>query len=391
MRTSSAKCSGTFVAQYARIVSRASSWTRATRGPREWRGGVEVAALGVGGREVERLAVRGRGLVVSVEAAEQIGTRSRAAGGSRRARPTLRARRRCASPASGPSAIADRDRAVELDDRRRDHAHELAVERGDLDPVGRRPRSARSRGTRRSRPAPGTDRAARAGARRRAASTPSAISSASHRVRSCSSSGTRSPCVVDARRRAGRRAAASSASRPSASGSSGISSASVRASRIASAQRSARTSSAPAVADVALVEQQVEHARAPRRCARAAGARAARGTGCRRCGSCASPARGAAPSSARARGTRARSRRWSARRACAASARPAPRAASAGWQQVKIRRSRSSSTPLSSTARRRRRRPGRHSTASTATSCSLAAPTVGAAQPVERAVARRSW
>ena len=59
---------------------------------------------------------------------------------------------------------------------------------------------------------------------------------------------------------------------------------------------------------VALVEQAGRAPRAPPPCAPAAGARAGCGTGCPRCGSCAWRARCAAPSSARERGTRVRSR-----------------------------------------------------------------------------------
>ena len=65
-------------------------------------------------------------------------------------------------------------------------------------------------------------------------------------------------------------------------------------------------------------------------------------------------ARCAARPSARGRGRRARSPRCGARRASAASARRGPRAESTGWQQVKIRLSRSS--PISSSARRRGQR-----------------------------------
>ncbi len=67
---------------------------------------------------------------------------------------------------------------------------------------------------------------------------------------------------------------------------------------------------------------------------------------------CAWRARCAARWSARARGRRARSRRWSGRRAGAASARPAPRCDSTGWQAMKTRRSRSSPMSSSSAASR---------------------------------------
>ena len=143
---------------------------------------------------------------------------------------------------------------------------------------------------------------------RRTSACPSAISARSHSARSWSASSTRSPSGVV---RAARRDSMSSisASSPTTSGSSGISSTSSRPSRIASAQSSSRTSRSPVARRVPLVEDQVddgEHRAQPvrqlglvRHAVRDAGRR----------GSCPSPARAAAPSSARAPGTRGRSRR----------------------------------------------------------------------------------
>ncbi len=67
---------------------------------------------------------------------------------------------------------------------------------------------------------------------------------------------------------------------------------------------------------------------------------------------CAWRARCAARRSAPARGTRARSLPWSGRRSAAGSARRAPRYESTGWQEVKMRRRRSSPISSSSAASR---------------------------------------
>ena len=169
-------------------------------------------------------------------------------------------------------------------------------------------------------------------------SWPSAIMSASHRVRSWSRSGTSEPSAP-VRAGGGPRSAASAraARRPRA--------------RPASARQDATEPDrlgAQVLPDsrrprggVALVEHQIDTASTG---ARRSGSSALAGTGrgCRRRGSWPWPARCAAPWSARARRRPGRSPASSARRAGGGSARPGPAGASAGWQQVKIRRSRSS-------------------------------------------------
>ena len=186
--------------------------------------------------------------------------------------------------------------------------------------------------------------------------------------------------------RAGRRDSASSisASRPSTSGSSGISSASRRPSRIASAHE---VVAAPPVA-CALGEDQVDDGQHGGQPVGQVGVVRAPGRGCARPGSCSWRARSAAPSSPRGRGTRARSpavvRPPSRRRVSATRA----DRASAGWQQVKIRRRRSSRTgPPPPIVRRSCRLSGRQRLAGRAR---LLVPADGlAAQPVERPVAAR--
>ena len=98
---------------------------------------------------------------------------------------------------------------------------------------------------------------------RRAARSPSAIAAASQSERSCSSSGTSSP---SASVRAGRRASVSSisASRPPTSGSSGSARRAIRARRIASAGELGAGQLGALARRVALVEDQVEDAAAPR-------------------------------------------------------------------------------------------------------------------------------
>ena len=132
------------------------------------------------------------------------------------------------------AGLGDRDRAVQLDDRRAGQAGELAVERGDLRPVLRllgvqRPRSPPAARRGRARRAPARGRARR-GPRRSGrgptASGPGRRAARARRRRSAP--------------RAGRRAAASARAGRATSGSSGISSASARPSRIASAARSPR-------------------------------------------------------------------------------------------------------------------------------------------------------
>ena len=68
--------------------------------------------------------------------------------------PARRARRSTiASAAAGPFGHADRDRAVELDDRRAHQRRQLGIEPGDARPVGRIGRAQRWRDRRRSPPA----------------------------------------------------------------------------------------------------------------------------------------------------------------------------------------------------------------------------------------------
>ena len=110
------------------------------------------------------------------------------------------------------------------------------------------------------------------------------------------------------------------------------------------ADRSCRVSDRAGRRRIALVEHEVDHAQHRVEPLGQLGAAPAPRRECARRGSWPWRARCAAPAWAPASGRRARSPRWSGRRPRAASAPPARRGASAGWQQVKIRRSRSSST-----------------------------------------------
>ena len=200
---------------------------------------LEQPPLGVVVHERERARVGRRAPRRRGRAGAAARRASRAGSGSRRAP----ARRR--SPAR-PRALGlgDRHRAAELDDRRAGEARELAVERGDLRPVARLV-GVQRRDRRLQHVRPAAAQRQRAVERRAAGGDLRASQSA----RSWSASSTSSP----SRKRAARRASCSSisASRPCTSGSSGISSASARPSRIASAARSPRPR-------VALVEDQVD-------------------------------------------------------------------------------------------------------------------------------------
>ena len=217
-----------------------------------------------------------------------------------------------------PERHRHRDRAVQLHDRRRRELGQRVVERGDARPVGLRRRCARGRGTRRSRPGARTGRARRRAPRRaRAPRARGGSRSWSQRARSWSSSRIGSPRGPDARARARRlqlhqrdeavdlRLAAGRAPR-------------------GCARAAARPRRAPAASSrrrrrgVALVEHEVddlEHRREPRRAARR---RAAPRTGRAPRRASAWRARCAGRPSAPGRGTPARSRRSSARRAGAA-------------------------------------------------------------------------
>ena len=163
-----------------------------------------------------------------------------------------------ARPAAGPWTMASGDGAVERDHRVAGHAFQQSVEGKDLRPVGLGRRSRPRRGWRRWRPAAGTRRRPAGAGPRRCSAMPSAMRSWSHRVRSCSASGTSSPSGPV---RAGRRASVSSmsASRPATSGSSGSAACSMRVSRIASVDRSARATCGAGAGGVPLVEDEVEH------------------------------------------------------------------------------------------------------------------------------------
>ena len=166
-----------------------------------------------------------------------------------------------ASPASGPSAIATATARLSSTTGDGNISLQHAVERRRSRPSRCRPRSARSRGTPRSRLAFGTARARRAAARRRAARrrlVDGVVVPAANGL--ASSSGTRFAGVIDAA--CSRRASCSSisASRPEHFGLVGHQ-LGERARRAGSLPRtsSRRTRSAPAVARVALVEEQIEH------------------------------------------------------------------------------------------------------------------------------------
>ena len=149
----------------------------------------------------ERRAVRGQRPQVTRRAGGADRRASRGAGGNRRAPPTRRAHRRVATPRRDHRPSRSRPRGS----ARRRATAPCAPTRG------RAPRSRPSRS--RSRRAPAWHAAIAActwygpGCPRRSApsssSTPSAIAPASQRVRSCSSSGIRSP--ASSTRRAGRR------------------------------------------------------------------------------------------------------------------------------------------------------------------------------------------
>ena len=106
----------------------------------------EVAAFRVVGGQRERVAVRVGGFGTPVETTKEIGAcrRQQVVSGEH-----ARVVERVHEPQPGLRSVGhpDRDRAIELDDRRRDHPRELLVERGDLHPVGRG-RVARGRMTR---------------------------------------------------------------------------------------------------------------------------------------------------------------------------------------------------------------------------------------------------
>ena len=220
----------------------------------------------------------------------------------------------------------DRDRAVELDHRRRRQLGERVVERGDARPVGVVGGRARARDRRRSPPAARTGRARRRASRRAPAPRGRGGSSSwSQRARSCSSSRIGSPVGPDPRARSATPGSPSARPARAPRPRRGTSSARMRPRRSASSHSAGRIQSSPRRRRVALVEDEVdhlEHRRQPRgelgaarHLERHAAPRPA----------CAWRARCAARSSARGRGTRARSRRSSGRRAGAASARRAPR------------------------------------------------------------------
>ena len=129
---------------------------------------LEEAPLGVGVDELERALVRGARLVRRGRAGAGGRPASRGGSGSRRAR----AGRRRPSAGLDVARLGDRDRAVELDDRRAGAAGELAVERRDLRPVGRLVR----RAARRSPPAARTAPRPPSASARSSAARPAAIS-----------------------------------------------------------------------------------------------------------------------------------------------------------------------------------------------------------------------
>ena len=128
-----------------------------------------------------------------------------------------------------------------------------------------------------------------------------------------------------------------------------MSSASRRARRIASAHRSARTRSSPAGGDVALVEHEVDDGEHGPQPVGQLGVGRHPVRDLAPPGSCSWPARAAGPSSPRARGTRGRSPGVCSPAMSRSVSATWAVGASAGWQHVKISRSRSSSTgPTSS-------------------------------------------
>ena len=241
-------------------------------------GGREEAALGRVRRQLERAAYAAAASARAALAPQQVGAR-----GVQQVVVVERAARSAsisASPAPGPSAIATATARLSSTTGRRQHARQLAVEQGDLAPVGRL--GARRLGVhaRRSRPAARTAPAGgAASARGRRAASASPIAPRSQRARSCSSSSTSSP---SAPMRAARREWCSSisASRPAGSGSSGSSTCDdarqpdrlggevVAHQRVAGRRR------------VALVEDQVEHGEHGAAAAPAARRAAARRSGC---------------------------------------------------------------------------------------------------------------
>ena len=246
------------------------------------------------------------------------------------ARPTPPARRPAPAPPPGPSAMATATARFSSTTGDGHEPDELAVQRGDLR-ASRCPAASAAVAWQAAMAAcTWYGPAGRAAGRRPGWPTPSSISAASQRDRSWSSSGTRSPAASTRAGAPGVMEAASARAGRAASGSSGMSWLSARASRMASAHRPWRTRSAPGAGRVALVEQQVqhgEHAAGPLR--QQVRGRHPVGDAPRR-GSCAWPGPGAWPWSAPGPGTPGRSPRWSARPACAASARPGPPAPAPG-------------------------------------------------------------
>ena len=340
----------------ARLVELVARGTRAR--PRSWRA---------------RARARRRRARPPRARAGAAGRRGRsAAGGSRRARGDARPRAPGRLRALGHR---DRHRAVQLDHRRSARAPQHAVERGDL----RASRSPRPRGVH------GGDRRlhrVRPGRRRRRA-----LDQRGPR-RSAPRPTARGPARRAARARRRRRRARRAARRAAASAPAGR----APRARPASARRAAAPSRIASRAQlaphelvagrrrVALVEHEVhdgQHRVEP--LGQLALARAP-GRGCGRRGSCASRARAAAPSSAPARGRRARSPRVVSPPSVRSVSATCASAASAGWQQVKISRSRSSAMPS-------RRRPPSPSARSSRELRGLSVHAL-AAQAVDRLVAR---
>ena len=227
-----------------------------------------------------------------------------------------------ARPAAGPSRIATATARFSSITGDVSALAQDAVQPDDLVPVGRRRGRRPRRGLPRS--PPGSHKGPRSprGQRpldqprlpRRSARGPRA-SGPARRAGSIRPTGTTAP-------RAATPAAASARAVRRASGS-GSRSTSSRPSRIASADRSCRVSERARRSGVALVEHQVDHAQHGVEPLRQFRLRSAPGTECARRGSLPSRGRSAAPASAPASETPARSLRSSGRRPRAASARSA--------------------------------------------------------------------